>query len=229
MFKLDTEINVLALTSFVLSLFALLSQFSSFLIGSRVELHAPRTVVIRLSKPANSEDPELHFELPMAYSNSGSKDYAAIIHAEEFKLTYLNENRQFRSFVNFDSTEAPKAGWKESPVYKGERPSGAHVVPGAGSTSHWALFIPLAKHCKPGDTSACKPAPNAMFVTPTLEGLQAFFRDKTFEVEVSAATAGDKKSAAKCEFLGAHVADLAGHMLEKGFASVNCFSQVRTK
>jgi hypothetical protein len=221
--ELDGKVNILALTSLVLSLLALASQISNYMRGAQVELHDPQTVILRLQTfPADKAKSYIHFEAPMTFTNLGANGFNGIVSNETVEFTFENVKRSFRAYWTFKDVDDEKTNRDVAPTYIGTELAGPKVVPGQGAITHWARFVPKAQNCATFTADQCDAAANSVLLDERSQAVLS----KTDEIELvfrASLVGATKGPTASCSINGASI-DF-GQLHSRGWSVVDCFSQ----
>ena len=222
--EVDTKVNILALTSFALSLIALGNQFFGYIRGAEVEIHAPQSVVLRVVVyPSALDKYFLVVEAPMTYTNTGAAGYSAIVDREIVAFTLADRPRQLMAYTHFVDVDDRKTRIGVDPEYRGSEQAGPKVVPAQGALTHWSAYQPLSIDCDSRPDPTCDPTVNSIeFSESTLKLLKDASR---LNLIFSAVVVGQKKPlTVSCRLNGTHI-DLPT-LKERGFQALACYKQV---
>ena len=157
--RIDKKTDIVALTAFLLALFATLFQVKDWLQGPEIEFYAPDRVVIYSYKQSNGI-PIIRIAAPMSYTNAASSQYSAAVRSESVtmmvgslisKQDWISFGRLARDITGF----SPQITADASPV----------PIPGGSAVSHSTLFGPFEVDCSaPSAKNDCKPNENYISV-----------------------------------------------------------------
>jgi len=218
--EVDAKVNILALTSFILSLLAIGNQFASYVYGARVQLHAPQSVILRAIKfPSSGENMYLNLETPVTFTNLGAIGYNGIVTHQVLEIKIDNHRKKLNSYWHFLDVDDRNTSLNREPEYRGTEPAGPKVVPAQGAITHYTRFISKATACKQDQSSRCDPAENIINLDEgTLKKLSELDR---LEVKVSADIIGGKSQSVGCWINGKNI-DVK-QLTTVGWAVVDCY------
>jgi len=145
--EVDRKTDILALTSFLLSLCAIGSQFFGYVRGARVELFPPTVVVLNSYKDDADGTRFLLVEATMTYANRGETEYNDVEMQETLRFTAPDGRAvTFSGLNNFD------ASWPDDKdpnklKLKDEKDAHPEVIPGRSAISHGTEFSAFNPQC----------------------------------------------------------------------------------
>jgi hypothetical protein len=217
--EFDGKLNLLALTSFILSVIALTNQFLGYVKGAQVELLPPQTVVIRaVTYPSIPNSDFLVMEAPLTYTNVGAVGYNAIVRNKDSSFMIADRPRKHVAFIHFVDVDDRKTSLTTEPEYRGVEAAGPKVVPAQGALTHWTSFIPKNIVCDAEPSTKCDALANSVPMTEeNRQSLKSSSRiDLTFSVEV----VGRKlRKSVSCWINGTYIDPT---IREKHFSSLDC-------
>ena len=213
--EIDRKTDILALTSFLLSLLAIGHQALDYLAGARVELFPPSVVTLTKHDyhTNGKEDSYFIVEAPMTYVNRGQLGYNDVVKRET--VSFLGPNGKkvvLVGFQHFNSME--KEGNPDELVYTEKRGASPALIPARSGISHETRFVPFNQNC--GGIPACERQNYVRFD----EALGFLDKQKTFELEFAAELiSDDKPKVARCTISQLGVNELR----RRGWVAHNCY------
>lgn len=147
-FRFDRNIDVVALTALVLSLFAAVSALSSYWRGPDLKLITPRHVGLYVDRAPGSAAAVVHVAASMAYANVAQEPYGDLVLEESATLNVGGKTTR---------QEWNAYGKLEGDGLSATAPTLMEPLPGGTALSHITLFAPVPAQCRAGD-SKCDPA-----------------------------------------------------------------------
>jgi hypothetical protein len=153
--QLDRKTNILALTSFLLSLLAIGHQVFDYFAGAKVELFPPSVVTLTKHDYRTNGKEDFYFiiEAPMTYANRGQVGYNDVVKRETVRFTGPNGKEVvLAGLYYFNSIE--KEGSPDELVYTEQRGASPVLIPARSGISHETRFVSFNVNC--GGIAECE-------------------------------------------------------------------------
>ena len=139
--RVDRKTDIVALTAFMLALFATILQIKDWVKGSEIELYSPDRVVLYNYKQSNGI-PIVRIAAPMSYTNAASSEYPSAVRSEAvtMKIGDLTSRQEWISFARLARNE----NGFDAQINSDASPL---PIPGGGAISHSTLFGPFEADC----------------------------------------------------------------------------------
>lgn len=219
-FKIDYEVGVITLVTFVMSAASLGWQIFNYFQGAEVRLVPPDQIVLGSNEGLDIRSRDAgsyaHFIVRMSYVNEGAAGYNAAILREKVRITFEGHppfEHQWYQFVTHDLSSTDRNKIK---VDK-ESDARPFPLPAGTSESHATLFQPWPKDCSP-----FAPPCNARDNYVIWQAFVDLLKDKrAFEVQIVADTINKKNAVmAKCKINMSNQA--LDNLVTAGWASPVC-------
>lgn len=160
--KLNPEVELVGLVTFLVSIASLGWHVSNYLQGPQIEVFPPDQIVIgrsdKVDFPNRDRGPHFHVVGRMSYANKGAAGYNAIIQRARLIISIPNHEEIEHRWYRFVSTDSAGDNGGALIVTK-LSDAGPFPVTAGSSESHQMLFQPWPKDC--GDQSVkCHAADN---------------------------------------------------------------------
>lgn len=199
--EVDRKTDILALTSFLLSLIAILTQTYGHIRGPQVELYPPAIVTLTSYNYGTKESPVLYLvvEASMTYTNKGQMGYNDVIRRETVSFIGPDKNEVLLSWHTFFDFSDTAPDDPDKLTYSNTRSAGPEVVAAGSAVSHETRFVPHNPDCRDPESNACK-QDNYVALNDAL--IMHLKQQPRFEFRFSAELFGnDRPRVARCEIL----------------------------
>lgn len=220
--ELDRKTNVLALTSFLLSLIAIGNQFYGYLLGARVELFAPAVIVLSEYDHGTKAAPArfLAIEAVMTYANKGQIGYNDVVKRETVSFMGPAGQPVLLTWNDFleGSTADPQN--PDRKIYASIKPASPRVIAARDAISHETRFVAFNEECPDSQAQDCS---GKNFV-PVDEALFRYLAGQpdAIEFKFTADLYGDEQPRhAACRILTRQI-DMEAYR-RRGWISLNCY------
>lgn len=213
--EIDRKTNILALTSFLLSLLAIGHQIFDYFAGAKVELFPPSVVTLTKHDyhPNGKNDSYFIIEAPMTYANRGQVGYNDVVKRETVSFTGPSGKEVvLEGLYYFNSIE--KEGNPDQLVYTEQRGASPVLIPARSGLSHETRFVPFNVDC--GGVPECE-RQNYIRIDDILS-----FLDKREKLELQFAAeliSGSEPRVARCTLTQLGVSELR----RRGWVALNCY------
>lgn len=215
--EIDKKTNILALTSFLLSLLAIGHQAFDYFSGARVELFPPSVVTLTKHdyRTNGVEDSYLVIEAPMTYANRGQVGYNDVVKRETVSfIGPTGKKVTFVGFTYFNSIENESN--PDKLVYTEQRGAYPTLVPARSGISHETRFVPFNEDCR--GKSGCNERQNFIEFKDALAFLK---KQKMLELQFNAELiSGNEPRVTRCTLT--NISYGANELWSKGWIALNC-------
>ena len=220
--KFDGRLNIIALTSLVLSLIAISHAFYGFVRGPRVEMHAPHALILRkVTFPGDpSKASYLNIEAPLTYTNLGEIGYNDIVANETVFFALASQPKQMEAYWYFDDVDDSTKNAENAPKYAGTTFAGPKVVPARDAITHWTRFTSKPVNCPNNSTQECNVRANYVPFDDALPGLIA--ASPRIDITFSAELLGSRASRHASCWISGRDLDVA-IFKNNSFAAITCY------
>lgn len=223
--EIERKTNVLALTSFLLSLIAIGHQFYGYLRGAKVELFAPSVVVLSTYDHGRSGHPEryLSIEANMTYVNRGQLGHNDVLRLEAVEFVGPGGKDVRLTWMEFLEGSAADPADPDRKIEAAVKPAGPRVIAARDAISHETRFVAFNEECPDSKDSECARRNYLLFN----EGLVRFFARQSdpIELKFSAKLYGSEAVLRSgCRVFPAHI-DVES-FLRRRWISLNCYPSI---
>ena len=223
--EFDGKLNLLALTSFVLSLIALSHQFWGFLRGPVVFQHPPPLITLTKYNFGTKDIPLefVNIEAPITYTNLGEIGYNDIVAHQTVSFTGPGDATISMTAYNFFDSFDPPADNPNGPInYVGLKAAGPRVVPARDSITNGIRYISKNIDCSSSPLSQCNPAHN--FVAFDNKFFEFLSKNQTIKFSFEAKQLGNKKQFKSTCYILTNQIDMT-KLKSSGWITLDCYEK----
>ncbi len=220
--KVDRKVDLLALTSFLLSLIAITHQFFEYLRGAIVDEYPPTLVTLVRYNYGTVENPTYGLNLagPMSFTNRGDIGYSEVVTSE--RVTFMGPSKRvitMRAYNFFDSFDPPPNNPDGPLQFTNSKAAGPTVVPARDAITHGTWFVPFNSECR-ASILTCYQGSNFVPFDQDLFSFLSSNKQIEFEFSADLLSAG-KTLSVKCHILTSEF-DLEAFK-RRGWATFDCY------